>query len=155
MKRIVPQNILNSSNTVTLACHKTIMTISQPPIKHPFSGTARVRLSSLSFSMLFMQILMRRIRKAWFRKQASIIIAELHGGNSALRFLKRLSSAKDMHISIVKSLRTVCWWLGRKSRALLSKFSNQIPPNLWNRSFQHCGVFCILNVGVSGLIQDT
>jgi transcriptional accessory protein Tex/SPT6 len=22
------------------------------------------------------------------------------------------------------------------------------------RSFQHCGVFCILNVGVSGLIQD-
>jgi transcriptional accessory protein Tex/SPT6 len=23
------------------------------------------------------------------------------------------------------------------------------------KSFQHCGVFCILNVGVSGLIQDS
>lgn len=147
---IVPKNILNSSATLTSEGPQPIMTIRQPSINHPTSGTAKVHLSSPPSSLRYTQFLMRRIRNAWSLKYTSTIIANWLGRISAVRFLKRPSSAKDMHISTAKSLRTVCWWLARKSRASLSKFLNH--PNFLNRSFQHCGVFCILNVGVSGLI---
>ena len=153
MTKIVPRNIHNCSGTFRSEHPQPAMMTSLLSINHLVFGTARANLSFPLFSPHFTQFLMAPILNKWYHKFRSIIAAPpLIGRISAIRFSKWPSSVKDMHISIVKLPRTACWWRARKSRASSSKclFFELYHPLI--RSFQHCGVFCILNVGVSGLI---
>ena len=79
------------------------------------------------------------------------ILAIKIGQPFARKYLSQLNYVKDMHISIEKFPPILVWRKEPRFKLLLSKII------LWLtqiRNYQPYGIYCSLNIGVSGLVKD-